>query len=95
MSQVKEKSYATYPGFHYSGQKKRVLVSSPAPKMIPATLFHLQAQIKPNKTQTSLSSGPTAENYESSRITRCQLPFPKEYKGFPYTASYEPRKSFP
>lgn len=95
MSQAKEESYAPSPGFHYSGQKKRVMVSSPAPKMTPATLFLLQAQLKPNQTQISLSSGQTPENCESCRITRCLIPFPEEHKGFPYTTSYEPRKSFP
>ena len=81
--------------FIIQARKKRVLVSSPAPKRTPATLFLLQAQIKPNPTQISLSSGPTPENYESCRITRCLIPSPEEYKGFPYTTSYEPRKSIP
>lgn len=71
----KEKSYSTSPGFHYSGQKKRILVSNPAPKLTLATILLLQAQIKPNQTQISHSSGPTPENYGSWRITRYLFPW--------------------
>lgn len=78
----KEKSYSPSLGFPYSGQKKRVLVSNPAPKMTLATVLLLQAQIKPNQTQISHSSGPTPENYESCRITRCLIPFPEKYNGY-------------
>lgn len=59
----KEKSYSPSLGFHYSGQKKRVLFSNSIPKITLATVLLLQAQTKPNQTQFSHFSGPTPENY--------------------------------
>lgn len=44
----KEKSYSPSLGFHYSGQKKRVLFSNSIPKITLATVLLLQAQTKPN-----------------------------------------------